>query len=75
MPHGPAPLTAQLYKALAAHGHRTSMAAYTARAAHYHSEVAAQRARRPERIARAPAWHDCAAARHRGEAARLGQWC
>jgi hypothetical protein len=49
------------------------MAACIARVAHYRSGAAAQRARRPERIARAPARHDGAAAWHRGEAARLGQ--
>jgi hypothetical protein len=68
MSHGPAPLMAQLHKALAAHGHRTGTAACTARAAHYRSGAVAQHARRPERIARAPAWHDGAALRGGGAA-------
>jgi hypothetical protein len=42
MPHGPAPLTARLHKAFAAHGHKTGMVACTARAAHYRSGAAAR---------------------------------
>jgi hypothetical protein len=68
MSHGPAPLMAQLHKAPAAHGHRTGTAACTARATHYRFGAAAQHARRPERIARAPARHDGAALRGGGAA-------
>jgi hypothetical protein len=73
MPHGPAPLTAQLHKAFATQGHRTVVAACTVRVAHYHSGAAAQRARWLECIARAPARHDGTVARYHREAARLGQ--
>jgi hypothetical protein len=46
MPHGPASLTAQLHKALTAHGHRTGTAACIACVAQYRSGATAQHARR-----------------------------